>query len=503
MTTFLDYLFATTAAVIGYQAVTFLLRFIKTRSRDVLWCLCFALSSCLYALFLLMLYNTQGETSRTAVGLGVLFGMFAMGTYLKAMSSYFMDRSRLIDAGVVVILLMAGVYACLVMSDLAAGTDLLSTERPQPIGIDSPLLPQAFLSHYDITVLTKLPHAVCRFIGLSLLIYLLAAGNVKRDRTIQVGLIISVLFILHNMVTVSLAMDYYVPLIAFMNLIELARLEWRARRGEQLRLSSYEQQVASFDQGLTAHLKLKEIGTQAASLIHDAKNISIANDFKLQEIQSHAEQAGDEQLAEQVRSTRTNNKRLLDLMASNADHGPDGQYAQYAQPLDLNAIVADALAFTAHRLLSHGITVKVTGETTRPVLGDRIKLSQVIINLVNNACDAVAEMPAGWIKIQISEQPQRTVISVSNNGPPIPKPLQEKVFEPFFTTKSGTGGTGMGLKICRDYLKAMGGELALNPDSDVTQFDVVLNPDVTSPATSSCPAGAPGGSRARPSAPPS
>lgn len=475
--TVLLYLFAITSGVIGYQAMTFLARFVRTGARQSLCCLFFALSSAAYALFLFLLYTSQGDTAQIAVMLGILSSMLAMGFYLKAMSTYFGSRSRLINAGVILILCLAAAYACLATLDLTLGTHLLITEKPNPANYKSAMLPTNFANHYDLTPLSTCLHAANRLVGTILLIYLLATGNVKRDRMIQVGMIISIAFILHNMITANWAWDYYVPLIAFMNLVELGRLEWRARSGDRLRLANYEQQVASFDQGLNEHLKLKSIGEQATTIIHDATNIAIANDYNIREIENLARKTGNDQIVDLVRDARKHNQRLFDLISTSRESHLTNRGGQY---LDLAPIINDAMSFCSHRIMSNGITLRRSGESTRPVLGDRIKLSQAVINLVNNACDAVAHLPERLITIRISEAPGQTTISVINNGPKISADLAEKIFKPFFSTKgSGTGtgvgvGVGVGLNICQKNLAAMNGKLVLNTNEPHTCFDIVL-----------------------------
>ena len=69
------------------------------------------------------------------------------------------------------------------------------------------------------------------------------------------------------------------------------------------------------------------------------------------------------------------------------------------------------------------------------------------------------------------------VIEIADNGPGIPKALQDKVMQPFFTTKKGTEGTGLGLSITHDIIKAHKGSLQLQSTPDEgTCFLIQLNP---------------------------
>ena len=92
-----------------------------------------------------------------------------------------------------------------------------------------------------------------------------------------------------------------------------------------------------------------------------------------------------------------------------------------------------------------------------PILGDRIQLQQVILNLVVNGIDAMKETPDEnrIISIRTSRVEEFAELSVSDRGPGIPEDKLEEVFEPFFTTKAE--GMGMGLSIARTIIEAHDG----------------------------------------------
>lgn len=95
---------------------------------------------------------------------------------------------------------------------------------------------------------------------------------------------------------------------------------------------------------------------------------------------------------------------------------------------------------------------------------DRIELEQVVINLVKNSFDAVADMPAIQRVVDLAfvqRGPQHVVIAVADSGPGIPEVIRESVFDPFFTTKPD--GIGLGLAICRSIVEANGGNIIYKP----------------------------------------
>ena len=100
-----------------------------------------------------------------------------------------------------------------------------------------------------------------------------------------------------------------------------------------------------------------------------------------------------------------------------------------------------------------------------PILGDRVQLQQVLLNLVLNGMDAVDGLADGFRSVRVTarEEPGQAVeISVADTGPGIAPDALEKVFESFYTTKAA--GLGMGLSISRSLVEAHGGRLWAEPD---------------------------------------
>jgi two-component system sensor kinase FixL len=100
------------------------------------------------------------------------------------------------------------------------------------------------------------------------------------------------------------------------------------------------------------------------------------------------------------------------------------------------------------------------------VTGDRVQLQQVILNLLHNAMEAMAEQEASGRKIVIGcrEESRLVAISVRDSGPGLRAGTEEIVFEPFYTTKSG--GMGMGLSIVRSIIEAHGGSIYAKNDTN-------------------------------------
>jgi PAS domain S-box-containing protein len=131
-------------------------------------------------------------------------------------------------------------------------------------------------------------------------------------------------------------------------------------------------------------------------------------------------------------------------------------------PLDVNDIVEEVIALVQRELASHLVSLKTELAPALPnILGDRVQLQQVIINLVMNGIEAmqqVTDRPRELVIRSRQEEMHQVVLSVTDCGVGISAENANRLFNAFFTTKSS--GLGMGLSICRSIVEAHGGRLS-------------------------------------------
>ena len=107
------------------------------------------------------------------------------------------------------------------------------------------------------------------------------------------------------------------------------------------------------------------------------------------------------------------------------------------------------------------------------IFADRQLMEQVLINLVRNAADALAEVSDPRIVVSAVLEPGRTILAVRDNGPGIPQDDLDQVFIPFFTTKRE--GSGIGLSLSRQIMTAHGGEILIDSNDDGTIVRLVFD----------------------------
>ena len=133
---------------------------------------------------------------------------------------------------------------------------------------------------------------------------------------------------------------------------------------------------------------------------------------------------------------------------------------------DFNDLVRDTVEFLSSLAVGRKVElVSVITPDALPILGDRVQLQQVILNLVVNSIDAMRDTPSGnrIITIRTSRVDKFAELSVSDRGRGIPEDKLKEVFEPFFTSKAE--GMGMGLSIARTIMEAHNGQISAENQS--------------------------------------
>lgn len=147
--------------------------------------------------------------------------------------------------------------------------------------------------------------------------------------------------------------------------------------------------------------------------------------------------------------------------------------------LDINDAIREVLTLTRSEFHAHHVALETElSGGLAPIMGDRVRLQQVILNLVMNAIEAMSGSANDSRVLRVRSRddgPDTVLIAIEDSGPGIAPDITDRLFEAFFTTKPG--GMGMGLSICRSIVNAHGGRLWVSPASPqgaVFQFTVPI-----------------------------
>ena len=165
-------------------------------------------------------------------------------------------------------------------------------------------------------------------------------------------------------------------------------------------------------------------------------------------------------------------KRINTLVSSvkgytHMDQAPEKQKA------DIHTGIRNTLTMLNHKLKKSGIKVVEDFRHDPPEANILIsELNQVWTNLIDNAIDAMEGRPNSVLEIKTERDREFTVVSITDNGPGIPKEIMDKIFDAFFTTKAIGKGTGLGLDVVRNIVNQHSGKVEVESVPGRTTFKV-------------------------------
>jgi len=258
-------------------------------------------------------------------------------------------------------------------------------------------------------------------------------------------------------------------------------------------------QLQSTQTQLVQSEKMASLGELTAGIAHEIQNpLNFVNNFS-----EVSNELMDEMVSELNKGEYTEAKAIAADIQQNlekiAHHGKRAdsivkgmlQHSRASngqkELTDINALCDEYLRLSYHGLRAKDNSFNASFETQfdsaiAPIQVVPQEIGRVLLNLINNAFYAVNEKARRGIEnytpkviLQTKQEGGRVKISVEDNGMGIPKPIIEKIFQPFFTTKPTGQGTGLGLSLSYDIVKAHGGELTVSVDeSKSTKFTIVL-----------------------------
>jgi len=214
--------------------------------------------------------------------------------------------------------------------------------------------------------------------------------------------------------------------------------------------------------------RLAELGLLSATLVHELKQPLFAIKSLLQ---VHQPDPGD---AAAVKLQRTLMEQVLHMEAVlRAAGGLVQRPGDWDQPFAVEAPLRAAFEALAPRARKEGVLYELQLEPALPVMrGNPVAMQQVLTNLIQNALDAVSEVPTPRLELSARALDQGVRITLADNGVGITPDQQAHIFEPFFTTKPPGCGTGLGLSIARKLVQMAQGSMEVSSGDGRTCISV-------------------------------
>ena len=245
------------------------------------------------------------------------------------------------------------------------------------------------------------------------------------------------------------------------------------------RVASADQEKEMMNEQIVETGKLASVGELASGIAHEINNpvaIMVEEAGWIEDLLEEEEFRGGENLdefkraLEQIRTQGRRCKEITHKLLSFA-RKTDSRI----QDVQLNDLIEELIALSAQRAKFANVDINVNLQENPPILHvSQTELQQILLNLINNALDAM-EKTGGTLNVSSELEGDYIVVEVEDDGPGIPEANIVRIFDPFFTTKPVGKGTGLGLSICYGIIKKMGGDIIVKSTMEVgTTFRVKI-----------------------------
>lgn len=208
--------------------------------------------------------------------------------------------------------------------------------------------------------------------------------------------------------------------------------------------------------------RLASIGRLAAGVAHEIGNPVTGIHSLAQNMRDEPDQ---EQNSQSIEAILQQTRRISNIVKSLMNFSRSGNIGTDHREFMLNEIIEESVRLVQLTHKSKQMNWEVDCPDDLAITGDRQRLSQVLVNLLTNACDASDSSNTIKISAQINET--EVVVDIIDQGNGIPSDVQDFVFEPFFTTKAPGEGTGLGLSLAHKIIQEHSGKITVDSEPDI------------------------------------
>lgn len=236
---------------------------------------------------------------------------------------------------------------------------------------------------------------------------------------------------------------------------------------------------------LVVAAKMSSLGEMAGGIAHEINNplaiiqgktMQLKRSLKLQEqIQEKPDGKNVDQLIEDLTIIENTTKRIASIIKGLSSFSRNAENDSMERIL-VPGLILDTLELSKERFRFHSIKLKYDLRASEDIYvkARAAQLLQVLINLLNNAYDAVEFLPEKWVEIHTEIEDGLCRISITDSGTGIPSELLDKIMTPFFSTKAVGKGTGLGLSISKGIIEDHKGKLYYDSTCKNTRFVIEL-----------------------------
>lgn len=221
--------------------------------------------------------------------------------------------------------------------------------------------------------------------------------------------------------------------------------------------------------------KLASIGEMAGGIAHEINNplAIIDGNISIVERMIDQEKPDKSNIRKRIKKIQQMVSRIASIITGLRYFSRDASGEDY-ELTSTTKIIDDTVSLCHERFKSRGVKLAINSKSQTDFFCRPIQISQVLLNLLNNAFDVIESEESPEITIETFEKDDKICFTVSDNGPGIPNEIQDKILEPFFTTKPVGSGTGLGLSISKGIIESHQGSFYLDTRSPQTTFVILI-----------------------------
>lgn len=262
--------------------------------------------------------------------------------------------------------------------------------------------------------------------------------------------------------------------------IAIVTMAWLIAQKMVARIATADREKEAMNQQVIETGKLASIGELAAGIAHEINNpvaIMVEEAGWIQDLLEEEDVRNSKNLDEiqqavqQIRAQGSRCKEITHKLLSFARKTDSRK-----QPIQLNHFLTDIVDLYEQRSKYSNVKITTHFDPDLPMIeGSVSELQQVVMNLINNALDAMEKNKGGELTITTRKQGRQVIVDIQDNGIGIPEANLNRIFDPFFTTKPVGKGTGLGLSICYGIVQKMGGDIRVSSKvNEGTTFSLVF-----------------------------
>ena len=236
-----------------------------------------------------------------------------------------------------------------------------------------------------------------------------------------------------------------------------------------------ENEILKQRQALANSARLASLGQFVGGIAHEINNplTVIHGKLSLLKMKQDDNELDENYLSKNLDALLETTERISDIIQNLKSFTRDTEKVEFRE-YEFSDIVNETLSLCQENFRLNNVKLDISVASSLTLKCEKVQISQVLMNLLNNAFDAVQHLEEKWVKVKALQQGNTVTLSVTDSGQGIDEEIANQMLNPFYTTKEIGKGTGLGLSLSSRIVDHHRGRLYYSPESENTRFIVEL-----------------------------